>query len=583
MFVTRISRPLLVFSIAANLLMLAVPLHMMQVYDRVLVSASQETLLYITLLAAAALVVFGLCEIFRTIIAQKLANRFVTETADPLFARLVTNNADDGAGDRMIRHLNTIRSFLSSRALIGIYDLPFTPFFLVLLFMLHFHIGLITLAGAVLLLVIAFFNKTMTAKSNEHAMRANADASGFALTVLSRKEDIRAMGLLPALVTRWGAMMASSLNNQDRATSSNAVYTGISRSVRQVLQVLIMAWGAYLVLQADMSGGLIFAASLISGRALQPLEQIIGSWDGINRAKIASRELTEILADAEHDAQPVTQPEPSGRLKVEDVCFSAGEGEQARAIVDNISLSVLPGEMVAIVGPSGAGKSTLARMLSGAMQPTSGRVLLDDCAQQNWPTAQWGQYVGYVAQELTLFPGTIAENIARMEIEPDQDRLVNAAQLAGIHALINSFPDGYMTLIGGGGIPLSGGQKQRIALARALYSKPRILILDEPNAHLDTQGEAILLQTLQTLKEQGLAIVAITQRRDLLKIANRVMVMENGKAVTAKQQGRAQATPGVRISQRPQGAQAMRSLVAVQEDSSTTPDDKSTTLRTGKN
>lgn len=524
MQLTHLNRSLIIFSVLSNFLMLAAPLHMMQVYNRVLVSGSQSTLFYITLIAIAAFALFGACETIRSRIAQRQSARYVVERAETLFSAC-SDTPDKTRTNEILRHFNTTKQFLASKSHIGLYDLPFAPLFLLLLFAVHYQIGLLTLVGAGILVALALTNKSLSEEEQSRSSEANSNAISFASTILSRGEDIKAMGLMPTLVERWGGMTQKALNAQENATRTTARIHGISRATRQILQILIMAWGAFLVLGGDLSGGLIFAASMISGRALQPIEQVIGGWESIVRAGKASREVEDFLEHHGQPVLPIQQPEPTGRLSVENVSVYAGEAK----LLDDLSFTLQPGEFLGVVGPSGAGKSTLARVLAGAIHPTEGRVMLDGCDRRNWPENQWGQYVGYVGQDLQLFPVTIAENIARMAIEPDETRVVEAAQATGVHELINSFPDGYMSQISGSGIRLSGGQVQRIALARAIYTKPALLILDEANAHLDLAGEERLVSILQTLKTQGVTIVSISQRGHLNQLADKVISLKEGR------------------------------------------------------
>lgn len=522
----RSAIPLLTFSIIANVLMLVAPLHMMQVYDRVLASGSKETLFFITLIAAVALVLFGVCEAIRNRLAQRLAAQYAVENAETLFQGVTSNGA--GHSQDMIRNFNTVKMFLASRAYIGLFDLPFAPMFLIILFLIHYQIGLLTLVGAVLLVGVAFLNKSLTATDQAESVQANSKAINFATNVISRAEDIKAMGLLPQLVQRWGLMTGVSINSQDRATAKSAFYMGLSRSIRQILQISIMGWGAFLVLNGDMSGGLIFAASMVSGRALQPIEQVIGGWENIARAQSAYTALEEFLIDEKDKTAPIEQPVPLGNLEVSEISYNPNDVK----VLENVSVSIRPGEMLSIVGPSGAGKSTLARIVAGAIEPSFGSVSLDGCDLKNWPTHQWGQFVGYVGQEVILFPGTIAENIARMALAPEDARVIAAAKTTGVHDLINQLPDGYMTQIGADNVRLSGGQIQRIALARALYSSPRLLVLDEPNAHLDANGEAALYNILKTLKQRKVSIVIVTQKGRLAELADKTLTIKDGASIS---------------------------------------------------
>ncbi|MEM7069819.1 MAG: type I secretion system permease/ATPase [Pseudomonadota bacterium] len=544
-------KPLLIFSIFANLLMLAAPLHMLQVYDRVLASGSRETLLYITIIAAICLGLYGITEAIRTILAQRLSAQYAMKQADPLFNGMTDGTVPIEKSNEIIRNFNTVQSFIGSRSMIGLFDLPFSPVFLLLLYLLHFQLGIITTIGLAILVGIAWINKTTTAEDQDKASHTNGEAIGFASAIANRSEDIRAMGLLQPLVQRWGAVMGESLNAKDSASAKSAYFFGLSKAARQILQIIIMAWGAWLVLGGDMSGGMIFAASMISQRALQPVEQVIGGWDQINRAKSAHKSVEEALGEVGKSEAAVEQPEPVGNLKISQLSLRFEGKERDIEVLENVSFSAEPGQLVAIVGPSGAGKSSIARIVAGAMDATSGEVTLDGCLQKNWSRKQWGEYVGYVGQEINLFPGTIAENIARMATAPDEKRVVEAATKAGAHALINSFPDGYMTRLGGSGVRLSGGQTQRIALARALYTEPKLLILDEPNAHLDQEGENILMQSLQNAKEKGVTILVVAQRQQILRIADKVLLIKDGKQVPLGNSKRAQPKTAPAQGQQP--------------------------------
>lgn len=521
-------RPLFVFSVASNVLLLVTPLHLMQIYDRVLSSGSGETLLYITLIAVLCLCLYGLTEALRSLMAQRISAQYAIKNAEPVFDGMTNGVLPIERSQQAIRDFDNVRSFISSRVLVSLFDLPFAPLFLLLLFALHVQIGLLTTIGAALLIAIAAINKSATAKDHETASKQSMAALGFGFAVVQRSEDVRAMGLLPSLVQRWGQHTGNNLSAMDSSASKTAIFFGISKATRQILQISIMAWGAYLVLNGDMSGGMIFAASLISGRVLQPIEQIIGGWDMINRARRSHEVISALKSEIDEAEEKITQPEPKGFISVKNVAFEVLIEDQKIIILENVNFDLKPGQITAVVGPSGAGKSTIARVLAGITKPSDGDVFLDGCAQNNWPMEQWGNNVGYLGQDVLLFPGTIAENIARMSVTPDEKRVVSAAQLAGCHEMINALPKGYMTKIGEDGARLSGGQSQRIALARALYTAPKLLILDEPNAHLDQQGEETLMKCLQHLKKYNTTIVLVTQREKILKIADKVLITRNG-------------------------------------------------------
>ena len=518
-----------IFSIATNLLMIVPPLHMLQVYDRVLSSNSLETLIYISLIAIAAMVLFGAAEAVRGVLAQRAAARYTVAVSDPLFSRLSHNNEGAHESAQILRDFNMVRGFISSRTLIGLFDLPFAPFFLLLMFMLHWSLGLLTLVGLGALVAVAWFNKKLTSANAKATKQADMQALSFAQAVFMRSEDIRAMGLLPAVMERWGARMGTALKTGDEAAGQASAFYGVSKAVRKMLQIVIMAWGAYLVISGEISGGVIFAASMISGRALAPFEQVIGGWDRIAQARNAHSNLEAFLKTDEGWVEPMRLPDPVGHIAVQDLTYSPSQVANAKPILDTVSFDLEAGKILAIIGPSGAGKSTVAKALVGAIVPSAGQIRLDGAERSQWPEDQWGETVGYVSQEITLFPGTLAENIARLELAPDQQRVVAASLAAGVHEMITSLPQGYGTEIGPGKVMLSGGQKQRIALARALYSDPKVLVLDEPNAHLDAQGEGSLIDAMKRAKAAGRTIVIVTQRRSILQVADYVMTIKDGK------------------------------------------------------
>ncbi len=517
-----------IFSIAVNVLMIVPPLHMLQVYDRVLASNSLETLIYITAIAVVGMVLYGVAEAVRGVLAQRAAARYTVAVSDTLFARLAAGTGQHDS-TKYLRDFNNVRSFIASRTMVGLFDLPFAPFFVLLMFMLHWSLGVLTVIGMGALVAVAWINKAMTAKQSELSKTMDASALTFAQSVFSRSEDIRAMGLLPSIMERWGASMAQSLKAGDSSAGQASVFYGLSKAVRKILQIAIMAWGAYLVILGEISGGVIFAASMLSGRALAPFEQVIGGWDRIAQARRANDDLDALLATHNPDDNRIRLPEPRGQISVEGLTWNPHADGTGAPVLDGVTFDIPAGKVLAVIGPSGAGKSSVAKALVGALAIDSGQIKLDGAERSQWPEDQWGEAVGYVSQEIALFPASIAENIARLETRPDERRVVAAAQAAGVHELVTSMPDGYGTQIGPGKVMLSGGQKQRIALARALYTDPRVLVLDEPNAHLDGAGEESLMQAIKRAKASGRTIIIITQRRSVLQVADFIMTIINGK------------------------------------------------------
>jgi len=502
---------------------------MLQVYDRVLTSRSIETLIYLTLIVAAALALYGLGEMFRGRIAIRLSNLYMLEYAEDVFDYLIHDRNSPKDPGKILQEINTVRGFLAGRQFINLFDLPFFPLFLLLMFLLHVTLGLVTILGIIAMICVAVLNNRLTSASRENSATTKSEASSFSLAVMRRTDDVRAMGLLPAVLARWGQKTATSLNSADDAAQYSSAFFGGSKFVRQALQIFTMAWGAYLVLQGDMSGGMIFAATMLLGKALLPIEQLIGGWEATVNAWKAHKSIQEITGLAREKPHLTALPAPRGIISVENIVFNPGADSGAAPILDDVSFTFKPGEIVAFMGPSGAGKSTLAKIIVGALAPTSGVVRLDNFDIEQWPQAQRGGAIGYVPQDIMLFPGTIAENIARLEVDPEDEIIVRAATLAGVHEMIAALPDGYATMVGPNSVLLSGGQRQRIALARAFYTSPRVLILDEPNAHLDSQGEEQLMTSLTAAKNAGVAVMIVSQRRSILQIADRILLVEGGK------------------------------------------------------
>lgn len=516
------------FSFATNVLLLAAPVYMIQIYSRVLPSNSLETLFFLTMIIVACLAVYGLLEALRSSLAQKLSARYeLTATKEILQTGL---SSDQGTAEA-VRDVGQARQFFASRAFVGLFDLPFAPLFLGLMFVAHPVLGLIVLAGVGVLAGLAFLNKKSVGDSLTLASNHQAQGARFVGAALNQNEDISAMGMAPQMIGRWYGQCLQSSSHADSAAIWNARYFGASRFFRQALQISILGVGAYLVLQGQMSGGLIFAASLLSGRALAPLEQIIGNWRQVTQGIASHRNVCRHLAEAAQNpkAKPLELPEPTGELSLEGVSFEIPAFPKAITLIDDVNLAVSPGEILAIMGPSGAGKSTLARLMVGISDPSEGSVRLDGFSLEQWEPGQRGQAIGYIGQATEFSDGTVAETISRFAAGAEDADIVRAAQRAHAHDFIANLPDGYNTIVGSHGIRLSGGQVQRLALARALYGGPKLLVLDEPNAHLDASGDAALLAALDGERKRGCAIVVISQRDSVLEMADRVAILQSGR------------------------------------------------------
>ena len=510
------------FSLLINLLLLVIPLYLLQVYDRVLPSSSVETLVYLSVIAVAALGFLGFLDAVRAVYTQRVAATVNDRLGAATFA------ASLGAGNALspLQDLASVCAFIRSRGVSVLFDLPFAPVFLGLLYLIHPVLFWVTLGGAALLVVLVFANQLAIGRKDALSAERSALASRAEQAFARNAETLRAMGMVENAARAWGRHVAEALVLHDGSASANAVFSGASRALRMMLQLAILGTGAWLVLKGEMTAGMIFASSLVSSRALQPLDQLIGSWRQIVEARRAWARLGGALAAQPAQASKLILPDPTGAIAAQDLFFIAPNATfGAEPILKRLSFTIQPGEAVAIVGPSGAGKSTLARLLVGAAQPSGGTVRIDGAELRTWDENQLGRRIGYLAQEVELFPGTIADNIARFDVDADDPAIVEAAKRAEAHELILAMRDGYQTTIAG---TLSGGERQRIGLARAFYGNPRILVLDEPSTHLDGAGETALEAVLAAARAAGVTTIVITHRPAIAAACDRVMVLRGG-------------------------------------------------------
>ena len=521
---------LFAFTLVVNILLLVQPVYMLQIYDRVLVSASLDTLIYISIIAVAALMLLGVFDALRSMLAGRLGAKLETENgADALVASMRSPRASLGDVQPM-RDLAAVRSFVGGRALLAYLDLPFMPLFICMLYLIHPNLFWLTLGGAVLLALVAFANQWTTSKLGGEAGEASMAATLSAQAFVRSSESLFAMGMIGNAVETWGRQHAGSLQAVDRINGRNAIFAGISRFLRMGLQIAILGYGGYLVIEGEMTAGMIFASSLISGRALQPIDQVIAGWKGFIEARRSYVRLKKGLAAVRAERGTKTAlPAPRGDVAFDNVVvMPQGSSGGTDPLLKRISFSVPAGEFCAVIGASGAGKSTLLRALVGAAEVRSGAVRIDGADIRNWDGEALGRHVGYLAQEVEILPGTIAENIARFSADVDDASVVTAARMAEVHDLVQKLPRGYDTLIGPAGMKLSGGQRQRIGLARAFFGGPKILVLDEPNASLDADGDIALDRALAHAKEAGVTVLLVTQRRQVAERADRILVLRDG-------------------------------------------------------
>ncbi|WP_085033291.1 type I secretion system permease/ATPase [Ensifer aridi] len=518
---------LAIFSFAINLLMLTSPLYMLQVYDRVLVSGRVETLVMLTVFAGSALLVLGVLDSLRSAVMVRVGC-WLNDRLGPVLisggvrARLVGDNA----GAQPLRDLAQVQSFLSSQALTALFDAPWTPVFLALIWLLHPALGALAVCAALLLALLTLLNELTTRGASQTANTKQIAAFQQAESTIRNAEVVRAMGMLPGLLERWRASNDSSLSATRSSAERGAAILGITKFLRFFVQSATLGLGAYLVLKGEVSGGAMIASSILLGRALAPIEVAMGSWRNFLATRIAYDRLKLRLQGIPAEPPRTRLPEPYGHISLKHVSYSA-PGTKAQ-VIDNVSFHLTPGEALAVIGPSASGKSTLCRLIGGIAAPSGGEIRLDGSELHHWNPEQLGRYIGYLPQDVELFSGSIRDNISRMA-KADDDEVVQAAMLAHAHEMIQRLPQGYETPIGDAGARLSGGQRQRIGLARAVFGDPKIIILDEPNANLDQSGEAALAAAVRALKRRGAALMIVGHRPSTLAQADKILLLREGR------------------------------------------------------
>lgn len=516
----------LIFSLAINLLYLAGPLYMLQVYDRVVSSASIVTLVMLTLLLLIAFAALAVLDMIRARILARASVRLDQRMAGRVISAIVDASLKTGvAKSQYLRDFDNFRQCVTGAGIHAIFDLPWAPIYVAVIFVLHPLLGAFALASAIALLLLALLNERWVRTPLTEAHEAGARSYGFTDMSLRNSEAIQAMGMLDGLLHRWGRDRNLALDRQVAASDRAAAMSSLIRFLRLSVQSIILGLGAYLVIERVTTVGAMFAASILLGRAMQPVEQIVGVWRSIASARNSYRRV-EALLKAIPAAEPrLSLPKPAGDLSVENVSYSL-QGSK-RPILRNISFDVSAGELLGLVGPSGAGKSTLARQIIGVLAPSAGSVRLDGADVSTWPRGAFGRYVGYLPQDIELFADTVAANISRFNKGNDES-VIEAAKLAGVHEMILRLPDGYDTQVGEGGAVLSGGYRQRIGLARAIYGNPRLVVLDEPASNLDVDGDAALTECLVQLKKAGTTVVIISHRPSTLGVVDKIVMIRDG-------------------------------------------------------
>lgn len=516
------------FSLFINALMLVPTFYMLQVYGRVVTGGSLTTLAMLTLILTFLLVTMGLLEWVRSRIMVRVSTRLDVLLSRDVYRASFKRALDSGGQDasaQPLSDLTGLRQFMSGNGLFAFFDAPWLPIYVAVLFLFHPWYGWTAIGCAVILLALACINEQSTGKVLAEANKESIGATLQTNKNLRNAEVIESMGMLDSLMSRWSLRHKKVLLLQSRASDRSGIITSISKTFRLIVQSLILGLGAYLAVSHEINAGLVIAGSVLLGRALAPLDLMIGSWKGFIAARSQYARLNSILDQQKAEPERMPLPAPIGHVTVENLTLGA-PGAKA-PIIKGIGFSAPAGAMIGVVGPSASGKSTLAKALVGVWKPQHGVVRLDAADIANWDKGQLGPHLGYLPQDIELFEGTISDNIARFGVV-DPDKVVLAARTASVHEMILMLPDGYDTVIGEGGINLSGGQRQRIGLARAIYGSPRLIVLDEPNAHLDEVGERALALALQQIKLTGATVFVIAHRTSILAQLDRLLVMNAG-------------------------------------------------------
>ena len=517
------------FSFVANVLYLALPLYTYQIYGSILTTQSVPSLLVLTGITLFVFLISGVVDDFRArilinygvVLDQRVSGRIFSALFDAAV------RGDSGARAQALRDLDTFRQTLTGVAAAAFFDVPWIPVFLFVLFAIDPLVGVVTTAGAFLLLGLALTQERILRPIVRDASDAALKSYAFTDAALRNGEVVRAMGMLPTLGAAWARHRSVTIERGAVASEQSNMFTDIIKAVRMFIQVLIIAIGAYLIIKGKIHSGLLFANMILTARALQPIEKIVGSWEPLNNMARAHARLMVLLSRAEPPPSATVLPRPLGRLSVEAVNFAPVGA--TKLLLGNINFTLEGGETLGVIGPSGAGKSTLARLLMGIWRPNNGVVRLDGADVFTWERADFGRHVGYLPQDTELFAGTVSHNIARFRTDVSDQDVVRAAQQAGAHELILRMPKGYDTEVGEGGHTLSAGQRQRVGLARAVLGDPAFVVLDEPNASLDAEGEDALLQALEAMKAKGATVVIISHKPSIFRTADKMLVLREGR------------------------------------------------------
>ncbi|WP_299784589.1 type I secretion system permease/ATPase [uncultured Roseobacter sp.] len=519
------------FSLFANLLMLTGPLYMLQVYDRVLGSGSEETLIALSMIVIFMYGIMGILDYTRGRIMARVGARFQADMDRRVFDAVIRKSvvAPDVKTQTGLSDLESVQRLMTSPVLMAAFDLPWTPVFFAGIFLFHPILGYFAVGGAVVLILIALANQLLSREPQASATHAGHVATLMSDQIRNESEMVQAMGMRDAAFARWQTARSQSLGRQVQATDVTGIFSSLTKSLRLLLQSAMLGIGAWLVLHNEMTAGAMIAGSILLGRALAPVELALNQWPLVQRAMKGWENLCELLGAVPLERETTPLPAPKAKLAVKQLSV-VPPGER-QASLKSLSFEVKPGQAIGIIGPSGAGKSTLARALTGVWAPTAGSIRLDGATLDQYAPHVLGQHIGYLPQRVQLFDGTIAENIARLEATPNPEKVVEAAKKAAAHQMILDLPKGYDTIIVAGQSRLSGGQMQRIGLARALYKDPVLVVLDEPNSNLDNDGSQALNAAIRALKKNGSSVLIMAHRPAAIQECDTLLVLDNGMRV----------------------------------------------------
>lgn len=519
------------FSACVNVLMLTGSLYMLQVYDRVLASRSEATLLALTALVAGLYGVMGVLDYARTRVSARIGTTAQARLDGRVFTAmmrrsvLATERSRPASG---LKDLEAVQRFMSSPALFALFDMPWAPFFIFVIYAFHPWLGHLALGGMLVLIVVTILNQIYTRRPEADALTATLQGDNFAETVRQQGEMVQALGMRQSVMARWRVLRDRAVMAQLSSSDRVGQFSTISKTLRFFLQSAMLGLGALVVLRGEMSAGAMIAGSILLGRALAPVEQAIGGWPLLQRARTGWTHLKALLQSTPEEALPTELPRPRAILDVQQI--TVFPPDQQKASLRGLDFRLRPGEALGVIGASASGKSTLARVLTGVWRPTSGAVRLDGASLDHYHSDVLGRYVGYLPQDVVLFDGTITDNIARLDMNPDPAAVVEAAKKAGAHEMILQLPHGYDTMVSSGGSRLSGGQKQRIGLARAFYGDPVLLVLDEPNSNLDAAGQDALNMAIRAAKSEGKAVIIMAHRPAGIAECDLILIIDGGSA-----------------------------------------------------